>query len=323
MPRHAAAIVILLLLGLAQVTIGCASSSPSSPVAKPAAPAPPPPLPTPPPMPRRNIAPPTATLPGDQIALEEFGRKFTLYLPPAWQAARARDVALTVHFHGAHWFAIQEHLRRGLTGPLLVYSPGEGSTIYRESFADPARFPQLIARVEQELKARGAPPAARVARVDVSCYSAGYGAVRELVKQPAAMALLRRVVLLDSMYASYDAGTTRPSAAHIDVWVPLARAAMNGDKTFVLTHSDVQTAPRYASTAECAAALLEKLGVPKRMLSTGSLPATTDVEFPLQYRADAGRFHVWGYGGADAAAHATHARHLADVWLALDAVGAP
>lgn len=51
--------------------------------------------------------------------------------------------------------------------------------------------------------------------------------------------------------------------------------------------------------------------------------ATNDPEFPLRYRADAGHFHVWGYGGADAAAHTTHPRHLADVWLALNAVRAP
>jgi len=283
-------------------------------------------LPVPPPMPRRSITepPPTASLGGEQVVLDDFDRKFILFLPAVWQPARAgRDVELAIHFHGAPWFAIQEHVRRGLEGPLLVHSPGEGSTIYKESFADPARFPHLIGRVEQELASRGLPAGARVARVDVTSYSAGYGAVRELVKQPAAMALLRRVVLLDSMYGSYDDGTTRPAAEHVDVWVPLARAAMRGEKTFVLTHSEVQTAPRYASTAECAAALLAAVNVPSRVLPRGSLPATLDPEFPLHSRADAGRFHVWGYGGADAAAHMTHARHLADVWLALDAAGAP
>jgi hypothetical protein len=55
----------------------------------------------------------------------------------------------------------------------------------------------------------------------------------------------------------------------------------------------------------------------------GSLPATQDPEFPLLERADSGNFHLWGYGGQDAQAHITHVRHLADVWMALDAAQKP
>jgi hypothetical protein len=308
-----------LLVAVAALMVGCAGSGATSGPDPSRASR----LPEPPPMPRRAIAEPATPPPGETVELEEFDRTFTLFVPAGWRAPASGGLELAVHFHGAPWFAIQEHLRRGLDAPLVVHSPGQGSTIYRVGFEDPARFPQLLRRVEQELKARGAPTSSRVAAVDVTSFSAGYGAVRELVKQPAAFALLRRVILADSMYGSFAPGTTRPATEHVDVWVPLARAAMAGDKTFVLTHSQVPT-DQYASTAQCAAALLEAVGVPRRTLSPGpSSPATTDPEFPLTYRADSGHFHVWGYGGADAAAHMTHPRHIADVWIALDAAGAP
>ena len=183
----------------------------------------------------------------------------------------------------------------------------------------------MIALVESELKKRGAVADTRVAHIDVSSFSAGYGAVRELVQQPASFQIIRRIALLDSMYASLEpeeTGSTnrRPLAAQIDVWVPFARAAVRGEKTFVFTHSQVPTRT-YASSFECAAALAAKAGVEFKTVTANSLPATRDLNFPLLRRADAGRFHIWSYGGADAPAHLTHVRHLAEVWRALDEAG--
>jgi hypothetical protein len=160
--------------------------------------------------------------------------------------------------------------------------------------------------------------------VDVSSFSAGYGAVRELVKSPEYCKIIRRIVLLDSMYAGLEPeekGSTnrRPLAAQIDVWVPFARAALRGEKTFVLTHSQVPTTT-YASSSECAEALLQRVGGEARAVAANSIPAANDPNFPILARTDRGGFHVWSYGGVDAQAHLTHARHMADVWRALETV---
>ncbi|MCA9242137.1 MAG: hypothetical protein KDA37_18125 [Planctomycetales bacterium] len=56
-------------------------------------------------------------------------------------------------------------------------------------------------------------------------------------------------------------------------------------------------------------------------MERGSLPATLDPQFPLLTRADKGRLHIWGYGGDDLHGHLTHVRHIADIWMALDAAG--
>ena len=282
-------------------------------------------LPEPPPMAKRPIAPSTNELRGTQIVLTDRGTNFTLFLPHGWTNTISSNTVLFAHFHTIAWFAIQEHGRREAKEPLIVFALGEGSSTYAQPFKDTNRFPRIITQVEAELKKRGAAADTRVAHVDVSSFSAGYGAVRELVQQPTAFQLIRRIILLDSMYASLEpeeAGSTnrRPLAAQIDVWLPFARAARRGEKTFVFAHSQVPT-PAYASSFECAAALAAKAGVEFKTVATNSLPAARDPNFPLLRRADAGRFHIWSYGGADAPAHLTHVRHMAEVWQALDAAG--
>ncbi len=103
--------------------------------------------------------------------------------------------------------------------------------------------------------------------------------------------------------------------------MPLAQEAKRGERDLVLTVSAIPTVS-YASSSECAAALVAAVGLRKEAVKPGSLSAAADPEFPLTGRADAGRFHVWFYGGTNGAAHMTHPRHLADVWKSLDAATA-
>lgn len=273
-------------------------------------------------MPKRVIAPSSNTPPGTVRALEQEGVKFTLFIPQSWRAAPLGAESVVVHFHTVPWFVIQEHLRWGTPRPLVVLALGEGSAVYRQAFEDANRFVRLLEQVARELSQRGGGTNLRVAEVDVSSFSAGYGAVRELVKSPTAFRLIRRIVLLDSMYAGWQpepaSAPRQPLPEQIQVWVPFARAAIRGEKTFVLTHSSVPTI-QYASTSACAAALLEALSLRSEAVDAATLPATRDPDFPLRSRADAGKLRIWGYGGTDAQAHLTHARHLADVWQALEA----
>lgn len=277
----------------------------------------------PPVMSPRSIAPDKTPPAGEQFQLNDRGTNFTVFLPVGWTNTFSSNAVLMVHFHTAPWFAIQEHLRRNAREPLLVFVLGEGSTTYRIPFEDTNRFPRIVHQVQGELRRRSGNSAGTFTSVDVSSFSAGYGAVRELVRSPAAFNLLRRVILLDSLYGGLEpmtGGSTNrvPLAEHIDVWVPLARAAIRGEKTFVFTHTQIVTRS-YASTFECAAALLQRVGVPSIQVAPGSTPAAAEPRYPLIARADRGRFHVWSYAGDDAQSHMTHPRHLAEVWQALDA----
>ena len=272
----------------------------------------------PPRMTKRQIAKPAQEPPGEQVPIKDQGATFTLFVPQGYQP-KGDDAELAVHFHGAAWFAIREHLRAGRTTPLLSIYLGEGSTAYRNGFHDVNRLPRLLKAVSEELRLRTG-KRLRIASLDVSSYSAGYGAVRELVRSPDNVKLIRRIVLADSLYASYGPDD-KPDEEHISPWVPFTEAATQGNKVFVLTYSQVPTTG-YASSAECARALCLKLGVPLRKIvyNANQIPAAGD--YPLVERADQAHFHAWGYWGTDADAHMAHTRHLAEIWEALEAPGA-
>jgi len=279
-------------------------------------------LPVPPPMIKRQISKWEKAWPGDAMEFTDGDRKFTLFIPSAYKPGKA--INLTIHFHSAIWHAIQEHLDRGTTDPVIAFYPGEGSTIYSNSFDDKQRLSRWFEIVAQESIKRGAPKDACVQSLSISSFSAGFGAVRQVIKDEIAFKMLKRVVLCDSMYGSLDSNVKDrvPAKEHIECWKALAEAAVRGEKTFCVSFSQVPT-PTYASSSECAAALVRLMGGELKPVEKGTLVATVDRDFPLLYRFDKGGFHVWGYGGEDGQAHMTHARHLADLWKALDRVREP
>lgn len=285
------------------------------------------PQPEPPTLSRREISQPPLPPEGTIVLLTNRTTPATLFLPEGWPAASNREVRLVVHFHTVAWFTIQEHLRRRSELPLLNFALGEGSATYAKPFEDPARFGEWLRIVESELISRGAPPGARIVNVDISSFSAGYGAVREILKHESNRAAIQRIVLCDSLYGGLadtnaPIGQRRVVREHIDPWLPFARAAARGEKLFLLTTSGIQTL-RYASTSECGAALAAAVEAKVAIVGKDSSAAARDPDHQLLSRADVGRFHVWNYDGTNAPAHLAHVRHLADLWLACDAADRP
>ena len=261
----------------------------------------------PPAMPQRAIAPDKAPSAGRKISLADGDVKFTLFVPPKWNSTNSM---ITVHFHTAEWFVIQEHNRRGAQHPLATFYLGEGSTVYRRAFEDRERLGRVLDLVGRELSFKPG-------TIEISSFSAGYGAVREIVKELKYFERIQTIILADSMYAAFETNAVRqPSREHREVGVPFARAAMKGQKTFVVTYSMVPTTA-YASSSECAHALLAMLGVTEKPVAADSITAASDEDFPLLRRADVGNLHIWGYAGTNAQAHMTHPRHIADLWNAI------
>jgi hypothetical protein len=275
----------------------------------------------PPPMPKRAVPPMDPPPPGRRIDIVDGDCKMILFVPEGYVLPEGGNVHLTVHFHTTEKYIVGEHLRRGMKEPLLIAHLGEGSSTYAKPFMDVDRFGRLLANVADALS--DGDVTAKIVQVDITSFSAGYGAVRELLKQDKYIALIRRVILADSLYASWDPASTQPGATsrpaleNMAPFEKFVQMAARGEKTFVLTHSFVPTP--YANTAATASWIIGLVGAEKVQLEVGSLPATVDPLFPLLYRADKGRLHIWGYGGEDMFAHLTHVRHIADIWMALDA----
>lgn len=170
------------------------------------------------------------------------------------------DVDLVVHFLGAAWLpelAVSELKTKTVAA---VVNLGAGSGIYDRSFSDPAAFDALLAGIQREI------PGSRIRRITLVGFSAGHGAVRAILRDPRQFARVDAVLLLDGMHTSYvpegvvvdKGGTLDPK--NLEAFIAFAKAAMRGEKRFLVTHSEIFPGT-FASTTETADYLLHVLGL--------------------------------------------------------------
>jgi hypothetical protein len=191
------------------------------------------------------------------------GKPVELLVP---DRARTRDVVdLVVHFHGAAWLPQQAVAELGSHTVAAVVNLGAGSSVYHRAFADPSTFDSLLAGVTRELAA-AVGRAARVGRVTLVGFSAGHGAVRAILREPRHFARVDAVLLLDGMHTSYvPEGTVLAAGGTLDTtnlvaFADFARAAVRGEKRFLVTHSEIFPGT-FASTTETADWTLRALGL--------------------------------------------------------------
>jgi hypothetical protein len=90
-----------------------------------------------------------------------------------------RPLPLLIHFHGASWL-IEQHIARYLPrAALITVNLGAGSSAYRKPFEQAELFQNLLREAGDELhNKRG------WSSITLSGFSAGYGAVREILRRP-------------------------------------------------------------------------------------------------------------------------------------------
>jgi len=231
------------------------------------------------------------------------GKPVEVWIP---DHAGTRDVVdLVVHFHGTAWLPQQAVARVGSPVVAAVVNLGAGSGGYHRAFTDPAAFDSLLAGVEREVSAAGARPV-RVGGVTLTGFSAGHGAVRAILREPRHFAKAHAVLLLDGMHTSYvPDGTVIDKGGALDTtnltaFADFARAAIHGEKRFVVTHSEIFPGT-FASTTETAEWLLRALGLRRtRVLLWGprGMQQLSEVR--------AGGFEMLGFAGNSAPDHVDH-----------------
>jgi hypothetical protein len=211
--------------------------------------------------------------PGKRLALTT-GK---LFVPEA--LAKEKTAPLLVHFHGPGWIAEVAGAKHGLV--VVSVQLGSGSSRYAEPFKDARKFAELLAEAEKKSGLRPGP-------ITLSGWSAGYGAVRAILRQEEHYARIDRVVLLDGMHASYLKGTTKPAPGDLDSFVTFAEDAVAEKKRFLFTHTRI-VPPGYASTTETADFVLAQVGV-VRLKAKGpgpfALPLETEARKGGLYRRD-------------------------------------
>ncbi|MGV3518062.1 hypothetical protein [Luteitalea sp.] len=239
-----------------------------------------------------------------------------LFIPAPAAVRRPAAMPLVIHFHGAAWLVEQHIAASASHAALVTVTLGSGSGRYAAPFAAPGR---LAALLDEAATAAATLTGRRPtwSSLTLTSWSAGYGAVRAILEQPAPTPRISAIVLLDSLHASYlgDGAASGPRAtdpatdvAGLAVFARFAAEAVAGRTRLWVTHSEVYPGT-YASTTDTANALLASLDVPRRpVLKWGPLG--------MQQLSEArrGGLHVLGFAGNSAPDHVDHLHALGE-WL--------
>jgi len=215
----------------------------------------------------------------------------TLFLPAGMKAANGAEVLF--FFHGGTW--LPEVAASQNKVAVVTVQAGSGSGTYARLFEDPARFPALLK--EAEAKA-----GVRFGRVVLGGWSAGCGAIRQILKAPDSYARVDAALMIDGIHTDYVDGKPGPleskiGGENLEIWQQLARDAIAGRKRAIVTHSEIFPGT-FASTTETADYLLKRLGLTRRpVLKWGRMGLQQLSE------ARAGRFLLIGYAGNSAPDH--------------------
>jgi hypothetical protein len=219
----------------------------------------------------------------------------------------AARIPLIVHFHGSPWLI--EHQVAQLKDDALVitFQLGAGSGVYAKPFADPNAFAEMLADANSSVS-QIFERQVTFDPIVLTSWSAGYGAIRAILRHGEHYPRVASVVLLDSMHASYEglvaAGPRTEdlpvAAADVDAFAKFAADAVAGRKQFVILHSEVFPGT-YASTTETADAILAGAGLKRR-------PVLKEGPIGMQQLSEttAGKLAVVGYAGNTAPDHTDH-----------------
>ena len=219
----------------------------------------------------------------------------TLFLPAG---LRLRSpMPLFIHFHGGTWLPEVAAARIGKTAVISIQI-GSGSGAYAKPFSDAQLFPRLIAEAETKAGVKFSP-------ISLTAWSAGYGAVREILKVPEAYVRVDRVLLIDGLHTGYVGGKPGQGSAqesqleteNLEIFLKFAREAVAGHKQMIITHSEIFPGT-FASTTETADWLIGQLGLKRNAVVKWGPMQTQQLS-----EVRAGKFWLIGYAGNSAPDH--------------------
>ena len=144
----------------------------------------------------------------------------------------------------------------------------------------------------------------------LSGWSAGYGAIREILAVESNWSSVDGVILIDGMHTGYDPegkpGPLKPEG--LQTFLKFAQAAVQGRKRMLVVHSEIFPGT-FASTTETADWLLEQLNVKRHLVLKWGPLGTQQIS-----EAKQGNFQLLGFAGNSAPDHVDLLHALAE-WL--------
>lgn len=219
--------------------------------------------------------------------------------------AESGDFDVMIHFHG-HEAARKEWVQ-AIKGPVLVgIDLGNGSGAYEDHFTSARAFGDLLESIEKGVAKRTGNGSAHIRRIGLSAWSAGYGAIQEILRFREQRDSIDSVILLDGLHSGFN---EQLRSAQLAPFVQFAREAVRRHKLMFVSHSSI-IPPTYASTTETSNYLVWKVGGEP----TPSRPRPGDpMGLELISRFSQGNFFVRGYAGNAALDHCAQVGLYRDV----------
>ncbi len=244
-------------------------------------------------------------------------------LPPDLRVGPDGQVDVLIHFHGNTDMVLESVEHAKLGAATVVVNLGVGSGPYEERFDNPVAFLDLLTRTEGAIEKRGIPNA-KLGRIALSSWSAGYGAILRILKNDGLASKIDSVVLLDGMHVGYreDGALNWMS---IDPFQAFAERAVRGETLFVVTHSNIEPVD-YLGVKETSDHLLEHFGIVRTEVKgvtvlppfesfKGVLPKAEMIPLTRATEAQKGNFIVRGFRGNEPHTHMAHLMEMSQIGL--------
>ncbi len=246
--------------------------------------------------------------PGKRFTLDHFlSKPVAIFFPEPIADQPVADILL--HFHGSAFvpfYAVEKQSPKMIAAAVNL---GSGSAVYDNELNDENKFSNflrlLARRIREETGWQG-----QFQHIIVSSFSAGYGAVRALLRYPANLGKIDGIILLDGLHTDYVPERVtlfkggKLNGGKLQPFLDFARLAVKGEKKMLVTHSEIFPG-MYASTTETADYLLDSLHLKRTpVLQWGPLGMQQLSE------AKRGNFAVLGFAGNSAPDHIDHLHGL-------------
>jgi hypothetical protein len=229
----------------------------------------------------------------------------TLFIPANLKLKSAVPVLFV--FHSPEFIPEIAAEKNGLVSVTITI--GAGSSAYARPFTDPALFGKLLREAEEKAGVQLRP-------ITLAGWSAGCGAIREIMNTPEYYNEIANTILLDGIHTSYVNGKPGPLESDIDteplqVYVKLVRDAMAGRRHVLITHTEIFPGT-FASTTETADFILGQVGLHAKPILKWGPMGTQELS-----EARSGKFLLVGFAGNSAPDHVDQVHSLPDYigWL--------
>ncbi len=229
----------------------------------------------------------------------------TLFVPARLQSKPLAPVLFFFHARGS----VPEIAAARNNMVVVSAVLGAGSRVYAKPFLDSAFFGNLLREAETRAGMKLGP-------ITLAGWSAGCGAIRQIMSTPEYYDKVANTIMIDGIHTSYIGGKPGPVESQIDpkpleIFVKLARDAMQGKKRVIITHSEIFPGT-FASTTETSDYILNALGLHRRPVVKWGPMGTQELS-----DVRAGKFLLVGFAGNSAPDHVDQLHSLPEYlkWL--------